>query len=381
VQLTEDEKPQPDPISRLWWSVPAAAFLLLMVLASLFGGENEPIGRGTSYDASNSGFRAAYLLLEELGYPVERSKRPTGGAARLVLAPEESAKEAQELLGWVADGGVIVLGDDSKTFAGDMSVVLDVKKLEPDPGEQPATGVAGVAHLAGGNVRVSWPGGEGRVWARIGDEPAITVYSHGLGEIWLLNAPGLFTNKHLREADNAILLCRLVDALLTNRTGVIAFDEVVHGMRERPGVVELLLRPPATWMTLQCLLLMAVLLWHYMPRFGALRQVNQASRRSKAEFLDAMASLLDRKADYGEAYRTARQDLAREIERELGLPSAAPPQVIAREAARRRPVKEDVLCRLLATDSLPVAGAAGKSTFVKLMNELETARDEFFARR
>jgi hypothetical protein len=377
VEPIEDAKERDDPIARLWWSVPAAAILLLIVLASLLGHEMDPITQGTSYDASNSGFRAAYLLLEGLGYPVERSKHPSGGAARLVLSPAASSpKDARALHDWVTEGGLVVLADDSGAFFKDMNLAFDVKKLDSDPDEQPASG-GGAAHLAGGDVQVSWPGHEGRVWARIGDEPAITIYAHGRGEIWLLNRPKLFTNKLLREADNAILLSRLADELLAEKSGSLAFDEFVHGMRDRPGVAELLLRPPATWMTLQCLVLMAVLLWHYMPRFGTLRSLLPPSRRSKEEFLDAMASLLDRKADYDEAYRTARNDLAREIERELGLAQATRPDTLAHEAALRRPVREDLLGRLLTTDNPPGA----KGAFLKLMNELETARDEFFNRR
>jgi 3-deoxy-D-manno-octulosonic acid (KDO) 8-phosphate synthase len=56
--------------SKLWWAVPAVGFLTLLALAVLFGRAPELKGQGNSYDGSEGGFRAAYLILEELGYPV-----------------------------------------------------------------------------------------------------------------------------------------------------------------------------------------------------------------------------------------------------------------------------------------------------------------------
>src|SRR5687768_14431164 len=89
-----DDLPAP-PASRLWWAVPAVGLILLTLVAMIFGGGPEKVDFGTSYDASDRGFRAAYLLLEELQYPVERSRRPSGGEVRWVLSPGEvPAKEA-----------------------------------------------------------------------------------------------------------------------------------------------------------------------------------------------------------------------------------------------------------------------------------------------
>src|SRR5580692_10003085 len=66
----------PIPIaSPLWWVVPAAALVVLPLIGMFFGdASHESVTPGTSYDASDDGFRGVYLILEELGYPVERSR-------------------------------------------------------------------------------------------------------------------------------------------------------------------------------------------------------------------------------------------------------------------------------------------------------------------
>src|SRR5947209_9381775 len=96
--------PEPVPLGqagrvRLWWAVPTAIFLLLLALALLFGSaENVEKQKGTSYDASSKGYRAAYLLLEELGYPVVRSRRPTVGKIRFVLSPHPPEKDVDHVV-------------------------------------------------------------------------------------------------------------------------------------------------------------------------------------------------------------------------------------------------------------------------------------------
>jgi hypothetical protein len=367
--------PNDDRSTKLWWAVPAAAFLVLIGMAMRFGREPEQRRYGTSYDPFARGFRAAYLLLKELDYPVFRAKRLGEGSVRWVLFPTATPRDAAALDAWVREGGIVVLADDSEKFARGMGISLKVVKKDEDPEEEAASGL-GVAHLAGGRTWVEWPGQRGAVLVRASDQPAVTVYARGRGEVWLVNRPEMLTNRLLHQADNAVLLCRLATETLQKRPGKLAFDEYFHGLRDRPGVGELLLQPPALWATLHGLLLLGLLLWHFVPRFGAVRSVAAPTRRSKEEFLDAMAALLERKGDYAAAFRVVRDDFARALERELGLPAGAPVESIVIEAARRRPVRRRRLLRLLTGESLPPG--AGASTFIQALNELEGACDEFF---
>jgi hypothetical protein len=336
-------------------------------------------------------------LLEELGFPVVRSKHSFGGEVRFVLFPKVGREKATLTKEWVQNGCLLILGDDSHTFAEQLGIDLDVYKSEEDPGAETVSGAV-AARIALGKVEVESDGKDGKVWVRGERKPFVTIYPLGKGEVWLLNYPRFLSNEVLGRVDNCILLCRLAEEALRRRPGTIYFDEYFHGMRDRPGVGMLLLQPPTVWITVQGVLLAGLLLWHYVPRFGTLRVVPPSRRRSREEFLDAMATLLERKADYAEAYRTAREDLIREMERDLGLPAGTEPEQLLLEATRRRPIGQEPLRRLLGLkkglgvfsiapssdtqrnrkDSRPLFR---KSEFINALNELEKLRDDFFAKR
>jgi hypothetical protein len=162
--------------------------------------------------------------------------------------------------------------------------------------------------------------------------------------------------------------------MLDERPGRIAIDEFFHGLRDRPNVITLLFEPPALWVTLQGLFLVAVIIWQNAPRFGAVRAVPMRSRRSKEEFLDALAYLLSQKGDYVKAYTAARDAFRRELEAELGLPAGAPDEQIIREAVARRPIRPGRLRRVLSGKAL--TANPGARAFLEVLNELETARHE-----
>ncbi len=199
-----------------------------------------------------------------------------------------------------------------------------------------------------------------------------------------MNSPEILSNRLLARADNAVLVCRLATEMLQERPQRIAFDEYFHGMRDRPGVVELLFQPPAIWVTLHGLGLLGVLLWHFMPRFGSVYPLPTPTRRSKEEFLEAMAYLLERKGDYAAALEAVRNHFARELEQELGLPTGAPVEELVAAAAGSRPVNRQRLRRLLSlpapsgSPGEPGTGAKEKDAFVKALNEIEAARAEIF---
>jgi len=361
--------------SRWWWLGPALCFLLLTIVAVLIGGAGGQSPHGTSYDASPEGFRAAYLLLDELGYPVVRSKRVIESAVKIVAFPQFAKKDVDVLGRWVQDGGLLILADDGQEFAQQLGVTLEIRSLPGDPDDEPAEGW-GVERLAGGIKQVSCPGQQGRVEVTAGGKPFITVHRMGRGEIWLANRPEFFKNRQVRRADNSMLICRLAEEVLQRRSGKLAFDEYFHGMRDRPGATELMLQPPALWVTLQGVVLLGLLMWHYVPKFGTPRPDTTVQRRSKEEFLGAMAALLERKGDYAESYRTVREDLLRDMEQELGLASGAPVDPSIEEALRRERIRPDLpLERLRGGDS---AAKIGRDDFLAGMNDLQTIRDEFF---
>jgi hypothetical protein len=360
---------------KLWWTVPAAGFLILMLLSVLTARPSHEHLTRSSYDATPEGIRAAYLLLEELKYQVVRSKQAAGGAVRWVLFPTLAKKDVDVVDRWVRGGGALLLADTSTEFAQGLGINLARQDSPAGEAGESATGL-GVSRLVGGETRIDSPGQQGRVVVSAGGKPFVTVYRHGRGEVWLVNRPEFLQNQWIGKADNGVLVCRLAEAMLEGRSGNLAFDEYFHGMRDLPGVTELLLRPPTLWVTVEAILVAAVVLWHYLPRFGTLRPPRAVRRRSKEEFLDAMASLLERKADYAEAYRTVREDWLREIEQELALPPQTHLDQVIREAAQRRGMDPGELAAVLSSQR--VSAGSRPAAFVKALTDLETSRNEFF---
>jgi hypothetical protein len=412
--------PSAEGKSRLWWTVPAASVTLLLLLGLVFG-QGEPEQKGTSHDGSGKGFRAAYLMLQELGYPVARSRRAAEGRVRWVLSPEASARDAALLDAWVRDGGTLVLGDDKGEFARGLGIELRTRTIGRETPET-AAGPEGIGELVMGTAAAyrlgpageteapalaaaavgslavpdcpaglaqalavkraedAWflQGHEGFVWAWCRERPFVTVYPHGKGRVWLLNRPAFLSNRFIGQADNGLLVCRLAEATLGDSDGPLEFDEYCHGLRDRPGFFALLVKPPLLWVTLQGLLLVAVLVWYHGARFGGPRAA-AGPRRSAEEYLDAVAALLDRRQDHADAYRTARDALRGDLERDLGVPLGTPVERLAAEAGVRRGVARDRLLRLLSADRPPTG--AGPAAFVQALVELEKVRDELFPRR
>jgi len=357
--------------------------VLLALFGMLFGGGPEKVDYGTSYDASDTGFRAVYLLLEELKYPVERSRRPSGGEVRWVLFPTKSeAKDAVELDAWVKRGGTLLLAVNDPNLAGHLGLQVTVENprmrgMTDHKGTQYSAEAPDVVSLFADDTKVRGPSG-GKPWGKLDGQPLITIYPQGRGEIWLVNRPDVFTNANLHGgADNEILACRLAETMLRAKPGSrLAFDEFTHGLRDRPDLVELLFKPPVLGVTLELLLLTLLAMWHYGSRFGEVRPVPPPARRSKEEFLDAMAELLSRKGDRVEAFLTVRDDFLRRLEANLGLPVGHPVEQTAREASRRRGVDLPLLLELLTAESPPEGN--GPKAFLAALHQLETLSNECF---
>jgi hypothetical protein len=363
------------------------------------GGGPEKVAFGTSYDASNRGFRGIYLILEELGYPVERSRRPTGGDVRWILFPKKtSTKEARAIDDWIQRGGCALLAINESELANQIGFTVTITggatEKSPFEEENPFASMIpkhfekgkphearapSAAQVYASELYVKGPAG-GQMWGQIEDRPLVTIYQRGRGELWLLNSPDVLTNANLREGDNSKLACRLAEAMLAERPrGRLAFDEYCHGLHDRPNVFELLFTPPVLAATLEMSFLTLLAVWHFGIRFGSLRPAPPPPRRSKEEFLDALAELLTRKGDRAEAFRTIRNEFVRRLEAHLSLPAGTPAEELVREAVRRRGVQTEPLLQLLTASAPPQGKSA--AAFLNVLHQLEIAANECFQSR
>jgi hypothetical protein len=375
----------------LWWAVPAATIVLMSLLV-MFGVVEPPKPPPPRQidDASDSGIRAAYLLLDELGYRVTLKRQAKG--VRWVLFPAMIHHEAEDdgtpanhssrgrskrddvedAAAWVRGGGTLLLADDSTAFAAKLGL-----HAAPVWGADEALSIktdlqAPPLRLSPGPLRIDVSERPDGAWPTRG-EPLVSIFQRGRGQIWLVQRPEVFRNERIRDADNAVVICRLADAITHDGAEPIQFDEFHRVKPDRPSAVELLTRPPLLWATLHGIAAVALLLWRFMPRFGPLIPALTSRRRSKEEFLDAMANLLERKGAYAEAYEIVRNALRRDLEQALGAPAKTPPSDLAEQASRRWPgLNEERLLALLSDRQLP----RGHYDFVVAINELERLRRE-----
>src|SRR5262249_19354512 len=183
---------------------------------------------------------------------------------------ELSRTDRQELAAlseWVHQGGLLILADDQEDFASALGLTVHSETLENAPTTDPvgrvgdSTSGSRDLRIAAGATLVTADDPTREVWAEAGGHPLVTVHKAGSGQVWLVNRPEFVQNQRIGKADNAVLLRRLIDAALFERPGEVAVDEYFHGLRDRPGVWDLLFTPPLLWVTLQGLALLALILW------------------------------------------------------------------------------------------------------------------------
>jgi hypothetical protein len=374
--MASDDNAARQRLNKLWLGVPAAVVVVGALIAMMLGPPAAiPPGTGGGADPAARGVRAAYLLLDGLGYPVAMSRRLTEGRCRWLLFPRDGKRDAPYLESWVRDGGTLLLALDSPEFAEFLGLRLTVG--QSGAASQTLSPEGETLDLRPGPLTVTSTERAWTTWPPDSSAPLASVHTVGRGEIWVIHRPGFLRNDRIRQGDNGLILCRLAQDMAHGQR--IYFDEFFHGLRERPGVAELLFEPPALYVTLQGLLLLAVALWRFQPRFGAYHEPPPLRRRSKEEYLDALANLLEQKRAYVEAHRSVRDAFAHELEQALGMPGGTPAAALAQAAALRNPRVD--LRRLGVALALELPPSAGPRDFLHAVHDLQRLRDEFFHER
>ncbi len=329
-----------EPGDRKILIVSALLLVLMTVAALLFSppASTPSIGYPSSYSAANDGAKAAYLLLGELGYKVERCEKSPEDlldppeTILLVLADPfipASAAEKWRIQRFIAKGGR-VLG------TGWMAASL-----------LPESDLAGTSKpgFEGRKFRALLPGAITRQAPQIelrpavhwstklphhltfyGDAEGATVVSYRVGEgqvIWWADSTPL-TNYGLTQASNLMLFLNSLGPPEQRR---VLWDEYFHG--QRPGFVSYLKRTPAPWALLQFVVLAAALIITYSRRSGPVRALaTSGSRLSPLEFIETLGDLYQRKRATTGALEIAYHRFRFLLLRRLGLPSAATPEEI-----------------------------------------------------
>jgi hypothetical protein len=319
----------------------ACLLALLTVVAFLVpsGAENSSRSFPSTYSTTNDGAKAAYTLLEEMGYRVERWTQPPGdlptpsrGTLLIIAGPSilATAEEEAQLKQFVTQGGRVLLSGPLG------AAMIGSQGVDPTPAipgewrtfaaEQPAPLTRRAPEITmESSVRwVHQSPGQQRYY---GDSEGATVTKIliGKGEViwWAGDSP--LTNFGITKASNLSLFLNSVGAPGQTR---VLWDEYFHGVRL--GLLDYLERSPLPWALLQFLLLAAFIIFTYARRSGATRPIRRESRLSPLEFVVTLGALYERRREANGALEIAFSHFRFLLTRRLGIP----PQVATSDLIR-----------------------------------------------
>jgi hypothetical protein len=304
-------------------------FILLIVSVAFFGGEpGEKVEVPSSYSTASGGAKAAYLLLTESGYKVQRWERPLVDlpkSSTLVLADPQEAptrEEREALKNFLWEGGrIIATGIFSGTFLPENESVPDVLlgmtwKKASAVSPSAITRAAPQITIA---PQARWPS-YSPAYALYGDgeEVVVVKYPYGRGEVFWWAAATPLTNAGLKEPGNLEFLL----ACMGDTKAPIFWDEYIHGYRETLG--SSVGQSPVKWLLLQLALLGLAVLATFSRRSGPVFAPVTDVRLSPLEFVQTLGGLYENADTASVAVDISYQRLRYWLTRRLGVAANIP---------------------------------------------------------
>lgn len=319
--------------------------LVVLVVAALAGRAGSEGGPLDPRNTGELGARGLVLLLEELGAEVELAVAVPSGATDVALILEDrlDADTSDQVREWVRAGGVLVVADPFSPFAPAFELVVEA---EPHvaPGVCDITQLGAVQRLGADAVEFAYrvPSAATSCFGD-GSRAVVVVQREGAGVVVALGSPLPLLNRHLAEADHAVLAAHLLAPVPGTRVAVV---ERLVGSGDR-DLVDLV--GDNVWLFLvQLGVAFAVLAWWKGRRLGRPVAEPQAVRIAGAELTEAVARLLERSGSPDRAARRLRSDLHRRLAVRLGAPVSVAPEALARLVVDRTGLDEDSVVSVLA---------------------------------
>lgn len=304
----------------------AFVFVLLIAAAVLFGGNSQgSINVPSSYSSASGGAKAAYLLLTDAGYKIERWERslnqlPQSGRKTLVLAEPNEAptqEERERLKAFLSAGGrIIATGMFAGTFLPEnnsIPVVLGATTWKKATALSPSaiTRAAPEIFLAS---EANWQSySPAYPLYGDGDRTLVVEYPYGRGQVlWWASATPL-TNIGLKQPGNLEFFL----ACLGDSKNPILWDEYIHGYRETLGAS--IAHSPVKWLALQLLLLALAIIATFSRRSGPVYTPVTDVRLSPMEFVETLGGLYERAGCASVAVDISYQRFRYWLTRRLGL--------------------------------------------------------------
>lgn len=327
---------------------------LVIVLAVLSSG-NEGSFIPSTYSAQSHGAKAAYLLLRELGYDVQRwerspaelPKNPTDAVLVLAVPLQTPTQdEKNELETFIGRGGrVLAVGPSAKAFLPHAEIEFEAAP-SPEWHEFQPEILSRITR--GGAIEMSpagyWknPSTEYLVHYADGGRPIVVSYKFGKGEvIWWADSTPL-TNIGINRSGNLGLLLNSLDATRPKR---IFWDEYFHTPhRTFAGYMAEL---PLRYGLLQCGLVVLALLLTFSRRNTPVYPLADPPRLSALEFVHTLGGLYQRAKANHAALEIAYNRFCALATRKLGLPVTTPADDLTRALRNRMGYEDESLPELL----------------------------------
>jgi len=338
----------------------AGILVVLLALATSFLSPSRRSGRTgypSSYSTAWDGAKAAYLLLEELGYDVQRWDRSptelTGDPSNQVLilaSPLQpaSSEETAALRRFLEDGGhILTTGDDFAEFLPGGQKFTETDDAEGEvqfPAVLPSPLTAGAPEISMA-APTDWHPNKVDQLVVYGnkDTAAVVTYVVGKGSVVWWGSPSPLTNRRIREPGSLDLLLNSVGGIHGKQ---ILWDEYFHGARG--DFWSYVARTPLPWVFLQLGVLLVFVLLTYSRRYGTIRMPGRISRLSPLEFVDTLGDLYTSAHAGSAAVRVAYQRLRYQLTRQLALPANATVAELSRASGRTLGWDESALLGTLA---------------------------------
>jgi len=334
-------------------TIAGVAFVLLVVLGFLLAPNSNETDVATTYSTASEGAKAAYVLLEELGYHVDRWQRPLrelkpDGDTVLILAdpPAVADEKARETMRkFLSEGGhVITTGligasilpeDHSQLNSVPDAPWSDFNALTPSAITRAAPRIRLVP-------AARWSESSGlALYGNENDVVAIKL-KYGKGDvIWLASATP-FTNAAIKESNNLEFVVAAVGD--RERTRVF-FDEYIHGYGERAASENS--HPIMTALVLQSAVLALAAIFTFSRRSGPLRPLMVEPRLAPLEFVETLGGLYMQAKAASVAVDVAYQRFQYWATRKLGLSPNTPPEELARAVNERWKLRDENLAPTL----------------------------------
>lgn len=319
----------------------AIVFVLMVTAALFFGGETQNIEVPTTYSTGSGGAKAAYLLLEQSGYNVQRWERPMAELpdqsekVLIIAEPSEAPTRAgrEGLEKFLSNGGHVVAAG---MFAG---IFLPEGGSVPDP----------IAGMTWKKISARVPSAITRAAPEItlspeafwiskkmavplygdGDKVMVVRYTYGKGEVlWWASATPL-TNAGLKEPGNMEFFL----ACLGGRDKQILWDEYIHGYRQT--LAASVAHSQVKWLLMQLLIVSVAVLLTFSRRSGPVFPATAEVRLSPLEFVNTLGGLYERARAASVAVDVCYQRFRYWLTRRLGLAGNAPVQELERAVRER----------------------------------------------